>query len=156
MTELFATFSLFNILTVNTFPSYKCHLIKPKFFPAFDFCFFKKSDLNSTVVHIMGVKMEITPSKVNAPIGSQVLFTCKYWSSTTSPLFISVDSLNVFDVKETRFDDGAQLTFHYVVSCNQQTVRCIVRNKNDFEVGRINVLVSPGLSIMKPVCISHK
>lgn len=99
--------------------------------------------------------MEITPSKVNAPIGSQVLFTCKYWSSSASHLYISVDSLNVFEVKETRYDEGAQLTFHYVVSCNQQTVTCIVRNKNNFEVGRINVLVSPGLNTKLSVYGSH-
>lgn len=112
----------------------------------FDFCFFKKSDINSTVAHIMSVRMEITPSKVVAPIGSQVLFTCKYWSLTASQLFISVDNLNVYDVNKTRFDEGDQLTYHHVVSSNQQTVTCFARNKNQFEVGRVNVLVSPGLN----------
>lgn len=96
----------------------------------------------------------MSPPQVNSPIGSQVFFTCKYWSSMASELYITVDSLNVFDVKQTRFDGGAQLTFYFVIGCNQQNVSCIVHNKNNnFEVERINVLVSPGLDkILDSLC----
>lgn len=94
----------------------------------------------------MGFKMEITPSIVKAPVGSQVLFTCKYWSSAASDLNITVESSNVYDVEQTRFDGGAQLTFHHVVSSDQHNVKCIVSNNKNLEIGLINVMVSPGLN----------
>ncbi|XP_074025385.1 basement membrane-specific heparan sulfate proteoglycan core protein isoform X7 [Leptinotarsa decemlineata] len=97
----------------------------------------------SNIVHIVGLEMEMTPAKVVAPIGTQVQITCKFRSESAKDLYLSIESLNSHDFKETRYNGGATTTFYHVVSCNQQTIRCVVRNKERIEVGRINVLVSP-------------
>ncbi|KAJ8950523.1 hypothetical protein NQ318_015267 [Aromia moschata] len=94
---------------------------------------------------VLGVEMEMTPSKVVAPIGTQVLFTCKYRSQFSSDLYIAIESLSIHDYKETKYPGGAQTTFYHVVGCNQQKIRCVVRDKQGREVGAINVLVNPEL-----------
>ncbi|XP_028137681.2 basement membrane-specific heparan sulfate proteoglycan core protein isoform X7 [Diabrotica virgifera virgifera] len=98
-------------------------------------------EANSTTVG--GIEMEITPSEVVAPIGTQVRFTCKYRKASSPDLYISIESLNIHDIQETRYPGGAATSFTHVVSFNPQTIRCVVRNKARMEIGNIYVFVAP-------------
>lgn len=101
---------------------------------------------NSTA---FGIELELTPSEVIAPIGTQVMFTCKYHKELSPDLYISIESLVyvVYDLKERRYSGGAETSFYIVVGIIQQTIRCVVRNKDMQEVGSIKAFVSPGLKI---------
>ncbi|XP_072390118.1 basement membrane-specific heparan sulfate proteoglycan core protein isoform X27 [Diabrotica undecimpunctata] len=98
-------------------------------------------EANSTSVG--GIEMEITPSEVVAPIGTQVRFTCKYRKASSPDLYISIESLNIHDIQETRYPGGAATSFTHIVSFNPQTIRCVVRNKARMEIGNIYVFVTP-------------
>ncbi|KAJ8967223.1 hypothetical protein NQ314_003001, partial [Rhamnusium bicolor] len=100
-------------------------------------------ELNTTIDHTLGVEMEMTPSKVVAPIGTQIPFTCKYRSRSSSDLYITIEPLSFHDYKETRYPGGAQITFYHVVGCTRQKIRCVVHNKQGRQVGVINVFVYP-------------
>lgn len=89
--------------------------------------------------------MEMTPSRVIAPVGTQIPFTCKYRSQSSADLYITVESLNSHYYNETRYLGGAQMTFYHVVGCNRQTIRCILSDRYGQQVGVINVFVYPGL-----------
>lgn len=101
---------------------------------------------NTTMNEVLGIEMEVTPSQVIAPVGTQIPFTCKYRSQSSADLYITVESMNSHYYNETRYPGGAQTTFYYVVGCNRQTIRCILHDRYGQQVGLISVLVYPGLS----------
>ncbi|ERL92778.1 hypothetical protein D910_10086, partial [Dendroctonus ponderosae] len=114
--------------------------------------------------NIVEVKVSMTPSRVVAPIGQQVAFTCTYQAVNltaynealeSSRWQVAIENLDsglrtkLSDL--IRFEGGAQAAFYAVVGCVKQTIRCLILNRNDTVVGTVSVDLVPGLN-----CFYHQ
>lgn len=101
----------------------------------------------------------MTPSRVVAPIGEQVAFTCTYRAVDltaynealqSSEWKVAIENVNSGTRMKLgdliRFEGGAQAAFYAVVGCVKQTIRCSILNRNDAVVGTVSVDLVPGLN----------
>ncbi|ENN77212.1 hypothetical protein YQE_06349, partial [Dendroctonus ponderosae] len=128
------------------------------------YCDEKTPDKLPDLSNIVEVKVSMTPSRVVAPIGQQVAFTCTYQAVNltaynealeSSRWQVAIENLDsglrtkLSDL--IRFEGGAQAAFYAVVGCVKQTIRCLILNRNDTVVGTVSVDLVPGLN-----CFYHQ
>uniref|UniRef100_A0AAR5PFS0 Basement membrane-specific heparan sulfate proteoglycan core protein n=1 Tax=Dendroctonus ponderosae TaxID=77166 RepID=A0AAR5PFS0_DENPD len=120
------------------------------------YCDEKTPDKLPDLSNIVEVKVSMTPSRVVAPIGQQVAFTCTYQAVNltaynealeSSRWQVAIENLDsglrtkLSDL--IRFEGGAQAAFYAVVGCVKQTIRCLILNRNDTVVGTVSVDLVP-------------
>lgn len=99
-----------------------------------------------------GVRLELSPSKVIAPPGTEIQFVCKYHSHEELKIVIrEVGKPLIFRNSDlySSCHFGAQKQFHTRVSSVPTVIQCYVKNMDDYIVGVIISRIYPGLKYPK-------
>lgn len=94
-----------------------------------------------------GVMMELTPTDVYAPVGAQVVFTCKYHNDEKLDILILENGIPMFRDTDIYMRCEGSAYKKWLVQVNPQPtfIQCMIRNKQSFVVGVLTARLYPGL-----------
>ncbi|XP_050308675.1 basement membrane-specific heparan sulfate proteoglycan core protein isoform X33 [Anthonomus grandis grandis] len=117
-------------------------------------CESKVPDIPPASENKVNLQVSMTPSKIAAPIGTQVALTCAYKSAVhlTDALNIVVEyetTGNRYPMPVQQLENGGQTAFYTAVGCVEQYIKCIILRRN-VTLGVVRVKVEPAEIITIP------